>query len=138
MDLRRSAKEATQKKTHHTNAENWLQKVYGTLRIKLPLKELAKPAAKTDAPVSTASGRLPTRPPAAAHHKILEREIKALRDRLQDTKDEVAELRVSKRKLQEDLEWERDTRRRQDRELDDLRKELDLTSRIRDCGTSRR
>ncbi|KAE9411338.1 hypothetical protein BT96DRAFT_8466 [Gymnopus androsaceus JB14] len=58
------------------------------------------------------------------------REIQSLRDRLQHQTDLLADVSAKKRKLEDFYDTERDTRRRLEREIDDLKRERDDAHRL--------
>ncbi|KAK1224585.1 hypothetical protein PQX77_012480 [Marasmius sp. AFHP31] len=153
-DLAKQARNEKKDSTeHYKNAQTWLQKVYGTfdnnLRIGLGstgappnpkaasssslVQSKSRPTSSTNAP--TEAPPLPPPPSAPAHSyghdRILQREIQSLRDRLDHQRNLLADVRSSKRKLEEDLELERNYRRRLERHIDDLREERDAA---RDYG----
>ncbi|KAJ8077321.1 hypothetical protein PM082_001751 [Marasmius tenuissimus] len=151
-DLAKRARNENKNSTeHYRNAQTWLQKVYGTFdnnpRIGLGstgappnpkaassslVQSKSRPASSTNAQVSTTEAPPPPPPPpppapvhSYGHDRILQREIQSLRDRLDYQRNLVADVRSSKRKLEEDLELERNYRRRLERHIDDLRRERD-------------
>jgi hypothetical protein len=131
-DLARQAKLAqstVQAAEHHKNAQTWLQKVYG-LENPVPSRSAAvvphlkaTNGADTDPTNKTAIGVL-------AQQRILEREILSLQDRQHQHSNLLSETRIAKRKLEDDLEFERDLRYRLQRRLDDTRKELETARRM--------
>ncbi|KAL0575061.1 hypothetical protein V5O48_006906 [Marasmius crinis-equi] len=113
---------------HYKNASTWLQKVYGTFDCSLstgtatpsaPHPVRALPDPKTPPP--------PTQSQNHGHDRILQREIQSLRDRLEHQRDLLADVRASKRKLEDDFEMERNYRRRLERHIEDLRREREGT-----------
>jgi hypothetical protein len=122
---------------HYKNAQTWLQKVYGsehpaTLQAVGAVERIGSslpPQPKATAQVidcgagQTATGVL-------GQHKILEREIQCLQDRQRQQSYLLSETRVAKRKLEDDLDCERDLRYRLQRRLDDTRKELEMARKM--------
>ncbi|PBK91542.1 hypothetical protein ARMGADRAFT_1166359 [Armillaria gallica] len=137
---------------HFQNAQKWLQKVYGTFSdnnnatvesLKAPVhvarQQVSQPQSKP--PKNTKNkpqnnsltdprqhAKLPPRPPGP-HQKILQREIDSLRDRQSMQASLLSEVRSCKRQLEDDIIYERETRRRMERELDVLRRERDSARR---------
>ncbi|KAF9024843.1 hypothetical protein BDZ89DRAFT_1068780 [Hymenopellis radicata] len=141
-DLGRRVKgDAVQEARHHSNARKWLQKVYGTFTGNHPAS--VKGIRRSEETVPPKISRAPSPPTApqeirqtsslraqASHHKILEREIEALRDRHAQTSDTLSEVRARKRKLEDEITWERDTRRKLEREIEELRQDRDRARRM--------
>ncbi|KAK0485853.1 hypothetical protein IW261DRAFT_1452410 [Armillaria novae-zelandiae] len=136
---------------HFQNAQKWLQKVYGTFSdnnaavesLKAPVhvarQTVSQPQSKPPRNIknipqnntisdSRQHAKLPPRPPGP-HQKILEREIDSLRDRQSIQASLLSEVRSCKRQLEDDIIYERETRRHMEREFDVLRRERDSARR---------
>ncbi|KAK0225969.1 hypothetical protein IW262DRAFT_1359017 [Armillaria fumosa] len=136
---------------HFQIAQKWLQKAYGTFSdtnaavqsLKAPVHVAREPVSQPQSkpPKNTKNkpqnnsisdarqhAKLPPRPPGP-HQKILEREIDSLRDRQSIQASLLSEVRSCKRQLEDDIIYERETRRRMERELDVLRRERDSARR---------
>ncbi|KAK0461209.1 uncharacterized protein EV420DRAFT_1530897 [Desarmillaria tabescens] len=166
LELRKRIKQedAVSAAQHSQNAQKWLQKVYGTssdtsdemVESGKPPVPVARQAVSQSQskPLSLPKNmknksynnslsdprqhaKLPPRPPGP-HQKILEREIDSLRDRQAMQASILSEVRSCKRQLEDDIIYERDTRRRMERELDALRRERDSARRIRSETDARR
>lgn len=80
--------------------------------------------------------RIDTRAPSAPRshppspNRLLERELQSLRDRHTHNTTVIADMRASKRKLEDTVDVERDVRRRLQRELDEVVKERDNARRL--------
>ncbi|KAG7446225.1 uncharacterized protein BT62DRAFT_1075818 [Guyanagaster necrorhizus] len=135
--------DATSTAQHRQNAQKWLQKVYGIFsdsivesskppvpfarQPSLPKKTKNKPQ-NHSLSVPRLHAELPPRP-QNVYQKILEREIGSLRDRQAVQASILSEVRSCKRQLEDDITYERETRRRMERELDTLRRERDSARR---------
>lgn len=116
---------------YHAAAKAWLQKVFGTTDSQSNEKEKPKTLAKHP---------LPTRPRASSNSRLgslsdvekskLEREIQTLRSRMGNQASQTFELRTSKRKLEEDIVYERNLRRKLQRELENTIKERDAAQKM--------
>ncbi|KAK0212787.1 hypothetical protein DFS33DRAFT_65826 [Desarmillaria ectypa] len=140
---------------HFQNAQKWLQKVYGTFSdtsnetiesskppVHVACQSVSQCQSKPHSPPKNTKNKphnhflsdprqhakLPSRPPGP-HQKILEREIDSLRDRQAVQASILSEVRSCKRQLEDDIIYERDTRRRMERELDAVRRERDSARR---------
>lgn len=138
-DLGRRVKgDAVQEARHHSNARKWLQKVYGTFTGNHPAS--VKGIKRSEETVPPKNPSPPTAPQEtrqspslrlqASHHKILEREIEALRYRHAQTSDMLSEVKARKRKVEDEITWERDTRRKLEREIEELRQDRDRARRM--------
>ncbi|KAJ7783306.1 hypothetical protein B0H16DRAFT_1710098 [Mycena metata] len=142
--LARSNSDPDKVSEHYSNAQQWLQKVYGAsippLAPSPPSADDSKrPRANTPprAPASLRSRidttNAPSAPrlhPTSPNHRMLEREIQSLRERHQNNTNLISDMRVSKRKLEETVEIERDVRRRLQRELDEAMKHREEARRM--------
>ncbi|KAJ6594026.1 hypothetical protein B0H19DRAFT_1093406 [Mycena capillaripes] len=127
---------------HYSNAEKWLQKVYGAsippLTADSPSADDSKRPRATTPPRAPASlrSRIDVRAPSAPRShppspsRMLEREIQSLHDRHSHNTNVIADMRASKRKLEDTVDIERDVRRRLQRELDEVVKERDKARRL--------
>ncbi|CAK5281756.1 unnamed protein product [Mycena citricolor] len=122
---------------HLKNAQNWLQRVYGTfsqsLLIGPSLGEKTEPVSIPTAPRSLSRSRntspgLPSRP--TSDSRIFEREMQLLQERHAQDVAEIAGMRSLKRKLEDIVETERLVRRRLQRDLDNICKERDRARRL--------
>ncbi|KAF8897060.1 hypothetical protein CPB84DRAFT_1781459 [Gymnopilus junonius] len=116
---------------YHAAAKEWLQKVFGTTETKTIEKMKSKVPEKHP---------LPTRPRAFSNSKPgpvfdaeksrIEREVQSLRTRMANHTTHLFELRASKRKLEEDIVYERNLRRKLQRELENTEKERDAAKKM--------
>ncbi|KAK7005624.1 40S ribosomal protein [Favolaschia claudopus] len=134
--LARSKGDTDKISEHHSNAQKWLHRVYGgdippnsssadnrtasppspcVLRQSLS-RSAAPPASRTRAP--------------SPDPRMLQREIQSLRDRHKNSTNVLADVRASKRKLEDTIEVERTVRRRLQRELDEVTKKRDYARRM--------
>ncbi|KIY67166.1 hypothetical protein CYLTODRAFT_422782 [Cylindrobasidium torrendii FP15055 ss-10] len=118
MDLSHSEIDLDISTKHRQNAVRLLQRAYGTYDGSAP-----KP------PAAVKPKNVQPRIPPISNPKILEREIDCLRNRLSEQSLSMSDLRAQKRKLSDELDNERRIRRRQEEELDELRKEFKRFSR---------
>ncbi|KAI0769647.1 hypothetical protein BD413DRAFT_477109 [Trametes elegans] len=72
---------------------------------------------------SALRGQSPDSTPRYSHAKVLEREIRSLRDRQADQAEALSRTRELKRKVEDELETERQVRRRLERQLDRAEKD---------------
>ncbi|CAK5281758.1 unnamed protein product [Mycena citricolor] len=140
MDLNKAARRkgnAAKADEHLKNAQNWLQRVYGTfsqsLLIGPSLGEKTEPVSIPTAPRSLSRSRntspgLPSRP--TSDSRIFEREMQLLQERHAQDVAEIAGMRSLKRKLEDIVETERLVRRRLQRDLDNICKERDRARRL--------
>ncbi|KAJ7045643.1 hypothetical protein C8F04DRAFT_1065568 [Mycena alexandri] len=142
--LARSNSDPDKVSEHYSNAQQWLQKVYGASTPPLPPPALSaddskRPRANTPprAPASlrsridtTDAPSAPRSHPTSPNHRMMEREIQSLRDRHQNNANLISDMRVSKRKLEETVEIERDVRRRLQHELDEVKKQREEARRM--------
>lgn len=140
--LKTSGKDPEAVSEHYKNSQKYLQKVYGRLSASRSLthtliapntpsgapttrSESSAPNTQSARPVQVDASRLPSRPLSASHHRILEREIQSLRDRHSDQADELSDVRSVKRKLEDVVDYERETRRKLEWQLAETKKERD-------------
>ncbi|KAG7098695.1 hypothetical protein E1B28_000608 [Marasmius oreades] len=138
-DLGKQARnDSTESAEHYKNAQTWLQKVYGTFAFDGNPSEaniLSTPGMASypprRSPADTIAHKmdrpLPPPPSSQGHDKILQREIQSLRDRLDHQGNLLADVRCSKRKLEDEFNSERNLRRRLERRIADLRRKQDAT-----------
>ncbi|KAJ7188109.1 hypothetical protein C8R46DRAFT_9944 [Mycena filopes] len=131
-DLARSDSDPDKVSHYNNQAQQWLQKVYGPSTPPLAppnVDDPKRPKATTPprAPASlrsridtTSAPSAPRLHPTSPNHRMMEREIQSLRDRHANMK----------RKLEETVEIERVSRRRLQRELDDVSKQRDEARRM--------
>ncbi|KAJ6500017.1 hypothetical protein C8R47DRAFT_275833 [Mycena vitilis] len=128
---------------HYSNAQKWLHMVYGAsappLSSDTPSADDSKRIKATTPPrapaslrsrIDTSAPSAPRSHPPSPNHRILEREIQSLRDRHTNNANVIADMRASKRKLEDVVDIERVARRRLERELDDVMKERDNARRL--------
>ncbi|KAJ7178406.1 hypothetical protein C8R43DRAFT_457212 [Mycena crocata] len=138
--IARSKAEPEKVAEHYSNAQKWLHKVYGacppSLVSELPTVEDSKrsppraPASLRSRIDATSAPSAPRSHPPSPNHRMLEREIQSLRDRHTHNNNIISDMRLSKRKLEDTVEMERDVRRRLQRELDQVVKERDKARRM--------
>jgi hypothetical protein len=142
----RSAQSTVEVAEHYKNARTWLQKVYGSGKtpavsqavgvVKAIALSLPRQPKATAQAIDHGAGDKPGDKPnqttaeAVAQQRILEREIRCLRDRQLQQSHLLSETRVAKRKLEDDFDCERDLRYRLQRRLDDTRKELEMARKM--------
>ncbi|KAG6819870.1 hypothetical protein H0H93_007804 [Arthromyces matolae] len=123
---------------HYKRSQALLQKVYGTLEV---------PDSKQPCIISTASSlRLLCSPDTSVNETLpsadarrnsyLERELSKLRKDLNEQKTLLAEMRTLKRKLEDDVAYERSGRRRLLRDFDALQKELENARKMENHALS--
>ncbi|KAJ3933998.1 MAG: hypothetical protein NXY57DRAFT_996249 [Lentinula lateritia] len=106
---------------HQQKSQRWLQKVYGAMKSN-------SDNIRVDAPSS--SPKLPAHPPSPpGSDEHLRREIQSLRDRLRHQAGLLSDVRSAKRKLEGSYNSERDTRRRIEREIKNMKAGRDKTFR---------
>lgn len=130
--------------SHYNNAKYWLQKVYGATSPVPPLKP-SNAANSSDcnfklprdrsANLDSLKHQLNTSPvhstpKLVSHNRILEREVDALRDKQKDQAYLLADMRFSNRKLEDDLTYEHNMRRKLQRQLAEAEKERDSAIRL--------
>ncbi|KAJ7924938.1 hypothetical protein B0H13DRAFT_1976807 [Mycena leptocephala] len=112
---------------HYSNAQKWLHRVYGaSLPPLAPIHRtrIGQSAAGTClSPFSFDTGAPSAPRSSSPNPKILEREIQSLRDRHTHNTNVIADIRASKRKLEDTIEGDR-------RELDEVAKERDNARRM--------
>lgn len=138
----RSDGERVQEHEHFKHSRMWLQKVYGNsdaINISPTSRVAVVPLKLTSSnPGNLNVFTLRTEPGSSIKSTstdkgqtiILEREIQSLRDRRKQQSDLLVEVRVEKRRLEEDLMIEREFRRRVQRHLDETEKELHTAQRM--------
>lgn len=131
--------ERIQEDEHYKYSRKWLQKVYGDSDAHIsPASQVAVIPPKNIS--SNPQNVLTSRPDSGnsikftatdnSQTRILEREIQSLRDRKKQQSDLFVEVRLKKRKLEEDLVVERDFRRRVQRHLDEAEKDLHTAQKM--------
>ncbi|KAF7361787.1 40S ribosomal protein [Mycena venus] len=142
--LARSKGDTDKGSEHYSNAQKWLHQVYGADIPPVPSDQPSavdpkcKGTTPPRAPASLrsridTSGTAPSAPrshPPSPNQRMLEREIQSLRDRHTHNTNVLADVRASKRKLEDTVEVERVVRRRLQRELDEVMKERDIARRM--------
>ncbi|KAF8210401.1 hypothetical protein K438DRAFT_1809618 [Mycena galopus ATCC 62051] len=139
--LARSKGDADKVLEHYDNAQKWLHRIYGAnippLPSPSPSTGNSKPKTTTPprAPTSLqsridTSGPAPSAPRAHPDPRMMEREIQSLRARHTHNTNVLADVRASKRKLEDTVEVERVVRRRLQNELDKVTKERDNARRM--------
>ncbi|KAJ7647207.1 hypothetical protein FB45DRAFT_892750 [Roridomyces roridus] len=117
---------------HYSNAQKWLHKVYGAgVTVETPGVDSTKSPPR--APASLRSRIDMNNTPAgprSPERRLMERELQSLRDRYSHSATVIADMRASKRKLEDTFEKERDVRRRLEHDLDDVVKERDEARRM--------
>jgi len=119
---------------HYTAAQEYLQKVFGRADLlqsaernhdnfheKGPSGSFYKPDTRTKV-----TRRFSPQP----NLKSSEKEIISLRERHNDQETQLARLRTLKRKLEDDFFYERNMRRKYQRQLDDLEKECEVAHKM--------
>lgn len=129
-DLARKAKRrgaSVDATAHYGNAQKYLFKVYGDPALAAAAATQAKLAQSAAPKVST-----PPSEPRSVHRqcKILEREVQCLRDRNVQQSQTLADIRASKRRLEDDVDTERSQRRKLERSLRDAEKEKETARRM--------
>jgi uncharacterized protein YukE len=126
---------------HYAAAQTWLQKVFGIrdhLRAQAQAREnhlIKKEEPFKDVnnilPSKTGDGSQgPSKPIPDRDIKRMEREIQSLRDRSANQAKQLSQLRSTKRKLGDDYLYERDLRRKYQRQLDGLEEELNSARKM--------
>ncbi|KAJ6499175.1 hypothetical protein C8R45DRAFT_1126457 [Mycena sanguinolenta] len=136
--LARSKGDADKVSEHYSNAQKWLHRIYGANSPPLPSNSPSEdtPKGKPTPPRAPTSlqSRIDTSGPAPSaprsDSRLLEREIQSLRARNSHNTNVLADMRVSKRKLEDLVEVERVVRRRLQHELDKVGKERDNARRM--------
>ncbi|KAJ7251556.1 hypothetical protein B0H12DRAFT_1119582 [Mycena haematopus] len=122
---------------HYNNAQKWLHRIYGANIPPLPSPPSAENSTRQPitprAPTSIQS-RIDTSGPAPSaprsDSRMLEREIQSLRARHTHNTNVLADVRASKRKLEQTVDIERVARRRLQHELEKMEKERDSARRM--------
>jgi len=111
---------------HETAAKVWLQKVFGKIEAEPTDIEKPKTRSKYSLPTRPRALSNPkTAPPFDTERKKLEQEVRTLRARVANQASQISELRTSKRKLEDDIDYEQDLRRKVQREMEKTMKERD-------------
>jgi hypothetical protein len=137
----RAAESIPEVAEHCTNAQMWLQKVYGSgtdptasrAVVKSVASSLFRQPKATEQAIDRGAdvGKLnPTTVGSLSQHRIFEREIQTSQERQHEQSNLLSEIRVAKRKLEDDIDYERDLRYRIQRRLDDTRKELEMARKM--------
>lgn len=136
----RSNGERVQEDEHYKRSQMWLQKVYGnsdalnispTSRVEVvPLKLTPSNPGNVFTLRPEPGSSIKSTSSDKGQTRILEREIQSLRDRRKQQSDLLVEVRVEKRKIEEDLMIEREFRRRVQRHLDEAEKQLHTAQRM--------
>lgn len=111
---------------YETAAKAWLQKVFG--KIEAGPTDNGKPKTRSKYPLPTRPRALSnpkTAPPFDTERKRLEQEVRTLRARVANQASQISALRTSKRKLEDDIDYEQDLRRKVQREMEKTTKERD-------------
>ena len=117
--------------SHYASATTWLQKVFGILPSRASEEDKEnKPALRMAVEVKQIAQKVtppnPTPSSAATKElKILERELRCLRDKNAQQADQLSQLRSSKRKLADDYSHERNLRRKYQIRVETLQDERD-------------
>ncbi|KAH9485018.1 hypothetical protein JR316_0001922 [Psilocybe cubensis] len=127
LDIARVNKAAnTDASVQYAAAQTWLQKVFGKSRSrdvssgqKENRQELGAARSAADNRMCTCGGEYKN-PKFRGQINIMEREIQCLRDRNTNQQKQLSNLRSLKRKLEDDVFYERDMRRKYQRQLEDL------------------
>jgi hypothetical protein len=114
---------------HYAAAQTWLQKVFG---VRDPLRAQSKAKEIKEGPFKDVNNIQPSRardnsqghPKSDRDIKRMERELRSLRDRNANQGKHLAQLQSIKRKLEDDYFYERDLRRKYQRQRDSLEEEL--------------
>ncbi|KAF8967880.1 hypothetical protein BDZ97DRAFT_1655914 [Flammula alnicola] len=121
---------------HYAAAQTCLQKVFGKaepLRAQVHVKENIQPQLRQEdcaASKNRTESRVATTSPSVREIKKMEREIQSLRDRNAHQESQISRLRSTKRKLEDDCAYERNLRRKYQRQLDDMEKDRDAARRM--------
>jgi cell division septum initiation protein DivIVA len=125
----RAAESIPEVAEHCTNARMWLQKVYGSGTTPAAFEAMVNGVASSLSPITNRGAGVKI-DENLSQRRILERENQMLRDRQYEQTNILSEMRVAKRKLQDDIDCERDLRYRIQRRLDDTRSELEMARKM--------
>lgn len=140
---------STEAAEHYKASQEWLQKVYGvdtptavaeTAPAGRPSAQIRAPQPRTNVPQeqeNTVPAQSPLQSNSPSHLRILEREVKSLRDQYHQQRGLVVECRAIKRKLEKDLAFERDLRRKLQWKLETVNHELDSGPGLREKSEDR-
>ena len=119
---------------HYAAAQGYLQKVFGRADClqnaernhnDVHEKELSGPISQPDAKMKLTRGFLPQ-----PNLNSPEQENRSLRELHDDQETELARLKILKRKIEDDYFYERNMRRKYQRQLDDLEKECEFAHKM--------
>ncbi|TRM70011.1 hypothetical protein BD626DRAFT_476039 [Schizophyllum amplum] len=135
-------------KRHFESSQRWLQKVYG---VNVPEVSSRLSSTMTTPAAASRQSKMHDMPPRAPHslqqrlgvsgsppsgprlggqNQMLEREISCLRDMQKRHIATIEDLRLGKRRLEDDLEDEKSVRRRLERQLSEMESERDSARRM--------